>query len=155
MDPSYVICEIDIRERNSRELSALYSQLTQAPVISPIQWQLFCKNQSPYTRWYGVLHKENNALLGLATLIREKKYIHGGAWVGHLEDVVLDASLRGKGMGKRLVTFVVEQARKLHCYKVMMHCNDHYIGFYKGCGFSEEGLNGMRFSLYDPDKMSF
>ena len=69
--------------------------------------------------------------------------------------VTPDLTTLGKGMGKRLVTFVVEQARKLHCYKVMMHCNDHYIGFYKGCGFSEEGLNGMRFSLYDPDKMSF
>ena len=42
----------------------------------------------------------NAQVCGAATLVVESKFIHECGMVGHLEDVVVHAGLRGKGLGK-------------------------------------------------------
>ena len=42
----------------------------------------------------------NAQMCGAATLVVESKFIHECGMVGHLEDVVVHAGLRGKGLGK-------------------------------------------------------
>jgi glucosamine-phosphate N-acetyltransferase len=54
-------------------------------------------------------------LAGAAAVLVERKFIRRCGLVGHVKDVVVDASARGRGLGERLV----EHARERGCYKVI------------------------------------
>lgn len=47
-------------------------------------------------------------IVGTATLFVERKLIHGCSAAGHIEDVVVDASVRGKGVGRLLVERLIQ-----------------------------------------------
>ena len=68
------------------------------------------------------------------TLLIEKKMIHNGGLVGHIEDIVVDQNYRNHGLGKSLIRQLVESGRRLNCYKVILDCSDKVIGFYEKCG---------------------
>ena len=57
------------------------------------------------------------AVLALGTLLVERKLIRNAGCAGHVEDVVVDASARGRGVGKALLDALVAKARALGCYK--------------------------------------
>ena len=71
---------------------------------------------------YYVLVLEDRALgqvVGAATLVLERKFIHSCGSVGRLEDVVVSDKYRGRQLGKLLVTTTSLLAVKLGCYKVI------------------------------------
>jgi predicted GNAT family acetyltransferase len=55
--------------------------------------------------------------VGCGTLLLERKLIRGAGVAGHIEDVVVDASARGRGLGKLLLDALVARARQAGCYK--------------------------------------
>jgi glucosamine-phosphate N-acetyltransferase len=57
------------------------------------------------------------AVLAVGTLLVERKLIRNAGCAGHVEDVVVDASARGRGVGKALLDALVAKARALGCYK--------------------------------------
>lgn len=77
-----------------------------------------------------------NKIVGTATLFIEPKFIHKCSSVGHIEDVVLTKSTHGTGLGKKIVTFLVDRAKLRGCYKVILDCDEPTIGFYEKCGFN-------------------
>ena len=56
-------------------------------------------------------------LKACGTLLLERKLIRGAGVAGHVEDVVVDASARGTGVGKLLLDALVARARQAGCYK--------------------------------------
>lgn len=56
-------------------------------------------------------------MLACGTLLVERKLIRGAGCAGHVEDVVVDAAARGRGVGKALLDALVAKARQLGCYK--------------------------------------
>ncbi|PZN95727.1 MAG: GNAT family N-acetyltransferase [Hyphomicrobiales bacterium] len=55
-----------------------------------------------------------------------------------IENVVSDAALRGRGLGKSVVQAAVSHAFVLDCYKVMLmtgRSDPAVLGFYEACGF--------------------
>jgi glucosamine-phosphate N-acetyltransferase len=46
-------------------------------------------------------------VVGAASLVVEQKFIRDASLCGHIEDVVTDKQLRGKGMGKMLIDTLV------------------------------------------------
>lgn len=61
---------------------------------------------------------------------------------GYLEDLFVDESHRGSGLGKRLVQTVIEEAKKLGCYKLIgtsRNSRAEVHEFYKKLGFEEYG----------------
>ena len=42
--------------------------------------------------------------MACGTLMVEHKFIHGGRSVGHIEDIVVDSSTRGSGLGKLMIS---------------------------------------------------
>jgi glucosamine-phosphate N-acetyltransferase len=80
-----------------------------------------------------------------ATLLVERKFIHGCGSVGHVEDVVVDERLRGQRVGQRLVKVLSEAARLRGCYKVILDCEEHNVPFYEGSGFKR---NSQHMALY-------
>jgi len=81
---------------------------------------------------------ENNQIVGYGSILYENK-IRGGI-AGHIEDIVIDGNARGKGYGKYIIDYLVQDARKFNCYKISLSCKEHNIMFYEKCGFIKDGI---------------
>ena len=90
---------------------------------------------------------DDKKIVGCITLLIEQKFIHDGGLVGHIEDVVVRKDYEGKGIGMKLVTSMLEYAKRKNCYKTILDCKDDVKQFYERIGFKHES-NGMR---YDHD----
>ena len=42
----------------------------------------------------------------------------------------------GKGLGKGIINFLTDVARRSGCYKVILDCDESNTGFYRKCGYS-------------------
>ncbi|OEL12520.1 putative glucosamine 6-phosphate N-acetyltransferase 2 [Dichanthelium oligosanthes] len=79
-------------------------------------------------------------ILATGCLFVERKFLRGGGKVGHVEDVVVDAAARGRGLGLRIVRCLVEIARDAGCYKVILDCTPELRAYYAKCGFVDKGV---------------
>jgi glucosamine-phosphate N-acetyltransferase len=79
-----------------------------------------------------------NEIVGYGSILYETK-IRGGI-AGHIEDIVIDDCYRGKGYGKYIIDYLVEDARRFNCYKISLSCKEHNIIFYEKCGFTQNGI---------------
>jgi glucosamine-phosphate N-acetyltransferase len=86
-------------------------------------------------------------VVGTAALLLEDKFIHGGGRVAHVEDVAVHPDYKKQGVGAALVQYVIDKARKLGCYKVILNCHDHLIPFYEQSGFRQYDT-GMRIDFH-------
>jgi len=84
---------------------------------------------------------EKRQVVGTAKLLIECKLHHGGAAVGHLEDVVVHEEWRRRGIGRLLVRRVMEEASRPenNIYKVILECSDDLARFYTNSGFRRLG----------------
>ncbi len=96
---------------------------------------------------YLAVYDDGGRIAGTAMLVVQYNLSHGGRPYGHIENVVIDEKYRGKGIGKALVDYLVEEARKGNCYKVILNCSEDNISFYKKCGFNQNGKIEMRINL--------
>jgi glucosamine-phosphate N-acetyltransferase len=91
-----------------------------------------------------------NKIIGSATLVIERKFIHGCGNRAHLEDVVVDDTYRGKQLGKLIVVTVTLLAEYLGCYKMSLECKDQLLKFYRSIGYVDEPGNSNSMTLrYD------
>lgn len=121
------------------EALKVLAQLTTVGEVSETQFGDFVALQGEgyATR---VVEDAEGKLVGLATLLVEQKLIHGASKVGHIEDVAVDGSQRGKGLGKVLISHLIELAVARGCYKVILDCSEDNVGFYERCGLSRAGV---------------
>ena len=92
-------------------------------------------SSNPFIEIWVIHDTSNNRIIGTGTLLVEPKFIHECGRVGHIEDVVVRKNIHGGGFGKKIVTFLAEQAKIRGCYKVILDCTEKTIGFYEKCGF--------------------
>jgi glucosamine-phosphate N-acetyltransferase len=85
-------------------------------------------------------------VVGATTLLVERKFIHGGGLVGHIEDVAVRKGFEGRGLGGSLVKAAVKTASDMGCYKVILDCKEELEPFYARLGFRRHDL-GMRLDL--------
>eukprot|EP00474_Spongospora_subterranea_P002926 CRZ03384.1 hypothetical protein [Spongospora subterranea] len=76
-----------------------------------------------------------NCVIACATLFIERKFVHGCGKVGHVEDVVVDATYRGRSLGLRVVDQLKTWANEMGCYKIILDCAVHNVPFYNKLGF--------------------
>ncbi|KAI4989779.1 hypothetical protein ZWY2020_038142 [Hordeum vulgare] len=79
-------------------------------------------------------------IVAAGAVLVERKFIRRCGTVGHVEDVVVDAAARGRGLGERIVRRLVDHARARGCYKVILNCTPELRGFYAKCGFVEKNV---------------
>ena len=84
---------------------------------------------------------DGGRVIGAATMVMERKFIHSCGSVGRLEDVVVSDVYRGKQLGKLVVSLASLLAVKLGCYKVTLNCADDKVGYYSSMGFKKEEGN--------------
>ena len=98
---------------------------------------------NPYVQIW--ILEENDKIIGTATLLLEPKFIHSCSKVGHIEDVVVDSSYQGKGLGKILIEKLKEICKNEGCYKIILDCSEKNRIFYEKCDFKQTNL---QMSLY-------
>ena len=97
---------------------------------------------------YRILIAEDRAshrIVATGTLFVERKFIHGCGKVGHIEDVVVDASCRGQGVGKQLIEALMQWAQDKGCYKVILDCAEGNAGFYEKCGMRQKEIQMVKY----------
>jgi len=127
----------------NRGFLELLSQLTSVGDVSLPQFlNRFAQMRASGDYYVTVIEDtRRNKIIGSATLILEKKFIHNCAIRGQLEDVVVDDTYRGKQLGKLIVVTVSLLAEYLGCYKMTLNCKDKLISFYKSIGYIHEPGN--------------
>lgn len=111
----------------------LLSQLTDAPEIELSLFKELIKDTNTF------VIEDNNKIIASITVLIERKFIHGGRGVTHIEDVVVDKDYRGKGIGKLLLNKAKNEAEKNYCYKLILNCKDKLVPFYEKNGFELKG----------------
>jgi glucosamine-phosphate N-acetyltransferase len=81
---------------------------------------------------------------GTARLVVEPKF--NGLNVGHVEDVVVDAEYRNRGVASALLQRLLEVAKQRRCYKCVLGCTVEKEAFYMKFGFQAAGTQ-MRINL--------
>lgn len=82
-----------------------------------------------------IVEDEFNKIIACGTLLLEYKFLYGFSSVAHLEDIVVHEDHQGHFIGGLLVNHLVNEARRLGCYKVILDCSKELVPFYKRCGF--------------------
>ena len=84
-------------------------------------------------------------IIGTGTIMIEPKIIHGGKYVGHIEDVVVHPLYRNKKVASGIINKLVSHGNKCNCYKIILDCNSSLQPFYEKLGFHKKNI---QMSLY-------
>jgi len=89
---------------------------------------------------------QTSNIVAAASLILERKFLHGCGKAGHIEDVVVFKSQRGLQLGLILVETLKNLGNSLGCYKIILNCHEGNVKFYEKCGFS---LHELQMAVYN------
>jgi glucosamine-phosphate N-acetyltransferase len=95
--------------------------------------------------YIGTPLSENFDIIASGTIIIEPKFIRGGKNVGHIEDIVVKSTYRGRHLSKDILNVLKNIARENNCYKVILDCSEEVKKVYNSSGFEE---NGIQMGLY-------
>ncbi|EGV63366.1 Glucosamine-phosphate N-acetyltransferase-like protein [Yamadazyma tenuis] len=88
-----------------------------------------------------VITNEQGKVVATGMLFVEKKLIHECASLGHIEDISVAKSEQGKKLGYSMIVGLTKVAQQQECYKVVLDCSPHNVGFYEKCGYGNGGNN--------------
>ncbi|KAL0213524.1 hypothetical protein RCL1_007150 [Eukaryota sp. TZLM3-RCL] len=78
---------------------------------------------------------DRNIIIATGSLFIEQKFSHGCKKVGHIEDVSVLPNHQKNHLGITIVQHLVDYARDLGCYKVILQCTEANQSFYEKAGF--------------------
>lgn len=135
---------MNIREIEQEDMIACLKLLSQFYKIAPdsitshdFVTYLNKQRQNDSKIFVGML---NDKIVGMSTCFIETKLIHNFGKVVHIEDVIVDNTMRNKGIGKALINHCIEHAEANSCYKVILDCSEELVGFYSSCGLTQNGI---------------
>ncbi|KAI8582124.1 hypothetical protein K450DRAFT_229128 [Umbelopsis ramanniana AG] len=97
--------------------------------------------KSTKTYFTTVVEDEKSGLIvACATLLAEYKFLHECGKIGHIEDVVVHDSQRGKKLGQRLIEQLQYVGRAIGCYKVILNCTVENVPFYEKCNLKKKDV---------------
>ncbi|KAI0049384.1 glucosamine 6-phosphate N-acetyltransferase [Auriscalpium vulgare] len=85
-----------------------------------------------------LLARDTDRVVAVGTVFLERKFTRGLSVVGHIEDIAVDPTVQGKGLGKRIITALIGMSESLSAYKTILNCSDSNIPFYEKCGFKRK-----------------
>ena len=68
-----------------------------------------------------------------------------GDIAGHVEDIVVDKSMRGKMVGVKLINKLINIGTKKGCYRITLFCEEKLIKFYERTGFKVNNVMMKKF----------
>ena len=125
-------------------LMRLLKQLSRAPSVPPEAFAAHLSAMQGDSRVPLVVEIREcgeRAIVGCATLIIRRRLLQSSVgFIAHIEDVVVDSSLRGLGLGKVLILALLQVACEAGCSRAVLNCNEHNANFYAKCGFERCGM---------------
>ena len=82
--------------------------------------------------------------VGTFALLIMEKLLHLGAPAAIVDDVIVDTDCRGQGIGRQMMQFAMQLARKKGCYKLALSTNVKRTAahhFYESLGFARHGYS--------------
>ncbi|KAF9297199.1 Glucosamine-phosphate N-acetyltransferase-like protein [Mortierella antarctica] len=89
-------------------------------------------------------------IVATGTLIVEQKFLRGCGKAGHIEDIVVHDSQRGKKFGIRLIDQLKHIGTALGCYKLLLTCSETNEPFYEKSGFLRKDLHMAQYLIPTP-----
>lgn len=83
---------------------------------------------------------DDGKVIGTLSVLIERKLSRGGALCAHIEDVATHEQHRGKGIASSLMKKAIEYTTERGCYKIVLTCREHLVGFYQKEGFKIKGV---------------
>ena len=138
-----ILKKTDINDTVRRQITVLYHQLNDKLKQSPLH-QILREDNHIIFATYSI----DDEIVGIA-LMATYKVISGHR--GMIEDVVVDTAHRGKGIGRKLMKKLLEEAAKRHLDSVILFSGHHReaaIGLYKSLGFTlrDSGVYNLNLS---------
>jgi GNAT superfamily N-acetyltransferase len=93
--------------------------------------------------------REGSEVVGMASLLYTVSTAEGGK-AALFEDLIVDAQHRRKGIGTKLVNYVIQQARAEGVLRITLLTdleNDTALGLYRKLGFVDSPMQPMRLHL--------
>jgi glucosamine-phosphate N-acetyltransferase len=129
------------REDYEKGYITLLSQLTKVGDVSRLKFeQRFDEMKNNPGSYYIIVVEDiaESKIVCSATLLIERKFIHGASLRGRIEDVVVDEGYRSKHLGRLVLETQTELSKLLGCYKITLDCKPALVGFYEKFGYSQE-----------------
>lgn len=83
------------------------------------------KSSSPQSYYIlAIVDTNTDALLAAGSVFLEHKFIRNLGICGHIEDIAVDPSTQGKGLGKIIINALTELSESLGSYKVILDCSE-------------------------------
>lgn len=130
-----------------KEYFNLLQQLTDAPMVSFEIFNQFVNSLSPNHQIFVIEDISINKIVSTGTILIENKLIHGLGQVAHIEDIVTDLKYRGQRLGKDIIEKLIDVAYCKKCYKIILDCSEHNIGFYLKCGFDQKAVQMVKYLI--------
>ncbi|KAG0207444.1 Glucosamine-phosphate N-acetyltransferase-like protein [Mortierella sp. GBA30] len=124
-----------------------YDCLAGLTVVGDVSEQAFQQTFETMRRCDGVYHVvviedlAQSRIVATGTLIVEQKFLRGCAKAGHIEDIVVHDSQRGKKFGIRLIDQLKHIGTQVGCYKLLLTCSETNEPFYEKSGFQRKDLH--------------
>jgi GNAT superfamily N-acetyltransferase len=70
-----------------------------------------------------ILDTASDKVVAVGSLFLEYKFIRNLGSAGHIEDIAVDTSVQGKGLGKKMINALTLLSESLGAYKVILDCS--------------------------------
>jgi GNAT superfamily N-acetyltransferase len=142
---------IIIRESVREDVPAMFELIKELALYEKAPEQVTNTIEQMYVDGFGenpifgtIVSEVDGNVVGMALY-----YFRYSTWKGkrlYLEDLIVSETMRGRGLGEKLLEAIIDQARKTNCTGLMwqvLDWNEPAINFYKkfGARFDEEWLN--------------
>jgi glucosamine-phosphate N-acetyltransferase len=139
----FISSKLFLLEKVKKAYLELLSMLTNAPEITNLVFinktYEIAKMGVVYIGYYYDIETQELFIVGSGTVVFEPKFIHGGKYVGHIEDIVVHEKFRGVGIAKTIADHLINLAKEKKCYKVILDCKPEIENLYSKLGFEKRG----------------
>lgn len=106
------------------------------------RFELLAQSHASASRYFIVVivSKDTDELVATGTVFLEPKFLRSLATAAHIEDIAVDKSMQGKGLGKVLIAALTALSESAGAYKTLLDCSDDNVPFYQKCGYETKGV---------------
>jgi GNAT superfamily N-acetyltransferase len=134
----------EARKQDLPEILRLLCVLDAEAEMSISEAEIIFERMQTYPHYRYYMAVEDDKPVGTFSMIICDNLGHAGRKFAVVENVVVDPSCQGQGIGKVLMEAAMEEAARQGCYKLMLSSNEKRTdahGFYDHLGFTRHGIS--------------
>lgn len=117
------------------------SNLTEAPSLENEKSKEIIREINRRDGHVFIVAVEGKTIVSSVTILVEKKFIRGGAWAAHIEDVCTHHDFLGHHFALKLVKKGIAYAKERGCYKISLHCTPEMEMYYRKNDLDVKGIS--------------